>query len=77
LRLKNNKSRKIELVVEDQIPLSNNKEIKVEMKDHNKAEYNEQTGLLKWTMAVNSKEYKTLKFSYAVTYNKDMPLSLY
>ena len=77
LRLKNNKSRKIELIVEDQIPLSNNKEIKVEMKDHNKAEYNEQTGLLKWTMAVNSKEYKTLKFSYAVTYNKDMPLSLY
>ncbi len=77
LRMKNNKGKTINLMVEDQIPLSSNKEIKVALKDKGKAEYNEQTGGLKWTVAVNSKEYKTLKFSYEVTYNKDMPLSLY
>ena len=47
------------------------------MKDAGKADYNTQTGLLKWNLSVNSKEYKTLKFSYEVTYNKDMPLSMY
>lgn len=77
LRIKNNKSKPINLVVEDQIPLSQNKDIKVEMKDHGTSEYNTQTGLLKWDLSVNSKEYKTLKFSYEVTYNKDMPLSMY
>lgn len=77
LRMKNNKSKALNLVVEDQIPLSQNQGIKVEMKDAGKADYNTQTGLLKWNLSVNSKEYKTLKFSYEVTYNKDMPLSMY
>jgi len=77
LRMKNNKSKAINLVVEEQIPLSQNQGIKVEMKDAGKADYNTQTGLLKWNLSVNSKEYKTLKFSYEVTYNKDMPLSMY
>ncbi len=77
LRMKNNKSKNINLIVEDQIPVSQNKDIKVEMKDNGKSEYNIQTGLLQWNVAMNSKEYKTLKFSYAVTFNKDMPLSMY
>lgn len=77
LRMKNNKSKNINLIVEDQVPLSQNKDIKVEIKDNGKADYNEKTGLLKWTLAVNPKEYKTLKFTYAVTFNKDTPLSMY
>jgi uncharacterized protein (TIGR02231 family) len=77
LRMKNNKSKTINLVVEDQIPLTQNKDIKVEMKDNGNSEYNVQTGLLKWNLSVNPKEYKTLNFSYAVTYNKDMPLSMF
>jgi uncharacterized protein (TIGR02231 family) len=77
LRIKNNKSKAINLIVEDQIPLSQNKDIKVEIQNSGKAEYNLATGALKWDFTMNSKEYKTLKFSYAVTYNKDMPLSMY
>ncbi len=77
LRLKNNKSKILNLIVEDQIPLSQNKEIKVEMKDSGQADYNTQTGLLKWNLNMNPKDYKTLTFSYEVTYNKDMPISMY
>lgn len=77
LRMKNNKTKSLNLIVEDQVPLSSNKDIKVEMKDNGTADYNTQTGLLKWNLSVNPKEYKTLKFAYAVTYNKDMPLSMY
>ena len=77
LKMKNNKSKNINLIVEDQIPVSQNKDIKIEMKDNGNSVYNIQTGLLQWSLAMNSNEYKTLKFSYAVTYNKDMPLSMY
>ncbi len=77
LKLKNNKSKALNLVVEDQIPLSQNKDIKVEMKDIGKADYNSQTGALKWIFSLNPKEYSTLSFSYAVTYNRGMPLSMF
>ncbi len=53
------------------------KDIKIEMKDSGKANYNDKTGLLQWNTTVGTKEYKTLSFSYAVTFNKDMPLNLY
>lgn len=77
LRLKNNKSKAVNLIVEDQIPLAQSKDIKVEVKDVGKSDYNSQTGSLKWSLSVNAKEYKTVRFSYDVTYNKDMPLSMY
>jgi uncharacterized protein (TIGR02231 family) len=77
LRMKNNKSKAVNLLIEDQLPLSQNKDIKIEMKDVDKADYNDKTGLLKWNTTLETKGYKTLTFSYAVTYNKDMPLSMY
>ena len=77
LKMKNNKQRPVNLVVEDQVPVTLNKEIKIEMKDEGKAEYNEKTGLLKWTTVLDSKAYQTFTFSYAVTYNKDKSLSMY
>lgn len=77
IRMKNNKSRTINLMVEDQVPVSQNKDIKVELKEKGKADYNESLGLLKWTLNVDPKESKTIKFAYDVTFNKDMPLSLY
>jgi uncharacterized protein (TIGR02231 family) len=77
LRIKNNKGKLINLAVEDQVPVSRIKEIKVGVKDVGNANYNETTGLLKWDIALESKGYKSLKFSYEVTHNKDMPLSMY
>jgi uncharacterized protein (TIGR02231 family) len=76
LRMKNNKSKVMNLIVEDQIPVAQNKEIKVALADGGKAEYNETTGLLKWNFALGVKEYKSLKFSFDVTHNKDKPLSM-
>lgn len=77
LKLKNSKTKAVYLIIEDQVPLSQNKEIKIEMKNVGKADYNQTTGLLKWDTTLGSKEYKTLLFSYAVTCKKDMPLSMY
>lgn len=77
LRLKNNKSKILNLVIEDQIPISQISEIKIEMKDKGTADYNSTTGLLKWNLNMNPKDQKTLTFSYDVTYNKDRPIGMY
>jgi uncharacterized protein (TIGR02231 family) len=77
LRMKSNKSKAIKLIIEDQVPVSNNKDIRVEVKDTGKAELNDTTGLLKWEVSIEPKAMKELKFSYEVTHNKDMPLSMY
>ena len=76
LRLKNNKSKDLKLIVEDQIPVSQSNEIKVALKDGGKADYSEKTGQLKWTFSLGAREYKSLKFSFEVTHDKDRPLSL-
>lgn len=76
LKMKNNKSNTLKLVVEDHIPVSQNEDIKVEMKDKGSAEYNDKTGLMKWKTSINSKENKTLTFTYAITYDKSIPLSM-
>lgn len=77
LRLKSNKSKPIHLIVEDQIPLARTTDIKVAMKDHGKASYNVSNGSLKWDFNMDPKTYKSLKFTYDITHNKDMPLSMY
>ncbi|MCG3164269.1 MAG: hypothetical protein POELPBGB_00023 [Bacteroidia bacterium] len=77
LKMKNNKNNTLKLVVEDHIPVSQIEDIKVEMKDKGSAEYNDKTGLLKWNTSISSKENKTLAFTYTITYNKDMPLSMH
>ena len=76
LKMKNNKSNTLTLVIEDHVPVSQTEDIKVEMKDTGKAEYNDKTGQLKWKTSIASKESKTLTFIYTLTYNKDMPLSM-
>jgi uncharacterized protein (TIGR02231 family) len=77
LKVKNNKSGKVNLVIEDQIPLTQNKEIKIELHNKSSAEYNQTTGLLTWDTVMNTKENKSIKFSYSVTYDKDKKIMLF
>lgn len=77
LRLKSNKSKAINLIVEDQVPVSQIKDIRIAVKELNNANFNETTGLLKWDVTLDPKGYKALKFTYEITHNKDMPLSMY
>ena len=77
LKMKNNKNKTVNLVIEDQIPVSQNKDIKVELTEDGKSVFNKDTGLLKWNISLATKENKTLTFSYRVTSDKDMPLSMY
>ncbi len=76
IEIRNNNSNEIELVLEDQIPISNKENIKVTTKDIDNATHDEKTGKLTWNLKLNPSEAKTIKFSYKVRYPKDENLML-
>ncbi len=77
LTLKNTKNEKIEVTLKDQVPLSGNAEIKVGNVVTGSAEYNSQTGLLRWLVTLEPRQEKTLTFSYTVKYPKGKNLREY
>jgi hypothetical protein len=72
---KNKKKQAIDLVIEDQIPLTTDKDIEINKIEISNAEYNETTGKLLWKMKLNTGDSKTFKLSYSVKYPKDKTLS--
>jgi len=70
ITVRNNKSQKADITVNDQIPLSTNSDITVEPGDLSDASYNDKTGLLTWTFTLQPKETKKITFNYSVKYPK-------
>lgn len=70
ITVRNNKSQKVSVTIEDQIPLSNNSEIVVEKGEISGAEFDDKTGKLTWKLNLEPKESKKLTFSYTVKYPK-------
>jgi uncharacterized protein (TIGR02231 family) len=68
---KNNKSSSINLIVEDQIPVSKNKGVQVELINSSNATYNAVTGKLTWEIKLDSGTSKNTKLSFSLTYPKD------
>lgn len=74
IALKNNKSIPIKVEILDQIPVSRQKEILVELGDHEGATYNEELGKLKWELEIPANQSKRVRFTYSVKYPKDKPV---
>jgi uncharacterized protein (TIGR02231 family) len=77
ISIRNLKSVPIKIVVEDQVPLSNMEEVKVEVLEHGKAELIAETGKLRWVLEMPAKESRKQSFSYQLKYNKDKTLAAY
>lgn len=71
ISLRNNKGNSIIIEIEDQIPISKQKEIVVETGETSKAEYNKDTGKLKWIIDLAPSSTHTIKFDYTVKYPKN------
>ncbi|HRJ36820.1 MAG TPA: DUF4139 domain-containing protein, partial [Flavobacteriales bacterium] len=71
ITIRNTKSIAIEIEIEDQIPLSVQKEITVDVLEISGAEYNKENGKLIWKLSVPPGETKKLKLSYVVKYPKN------
>ena len=71
ISIRNNKKQAINIIVEDQMPVSTQKEIEVDKQEYKEASLNETTGKLTWTLQIPAATDKKLGFKYAVKYPKD------
>ncbi len=71
IEIRNLKSALVEIIVLDQIPITTNPEIEIELLDKSKANFTEKTGNLEWSLKIKPKEKQDLNFRYRVKHNKD------
>ena len=76
ITVKNNKPIDVELIIEDRIPISQNKEIKVEDMAYGDGKYNEQTGIIRWTLKLPPKATGEKSFSFTVKHPKEEMINL-
>jgi hypothetical protein len=74
--VRNNKQLPINLIVEDQFPISTQKEIEVQERKFEGAKLDDDTQRLTWQLTVEAKKENKLSFKYEVKYPKDKTLQL-
>jgi uncharacterized protein (TIGR02231 family) len=68
---RNNKKQALDLRLEDQLPVSMNKDIEVEALDYSGGRFAPETGLITWKFRMEPSAEKKIRLSYAVKYPKD------
>ena len=76
ISVRNNKATAINLVLMDRIPVSQNKEIKIDEVNTGGADYEEKKGLLTWKLTLKPKESVKKQLSYQVKYPKVKKVNL-
>lgn len=76
IAVRNNKQQPINIIVEDQFPVSTLKEIEVQDREYQGARLDNETQKLTWVMVVDSKKENKLHFRYEVKYPRDKVLQL-
>lgn len=74
--IKNTKSEQIKINVVDQIPLSTNSDISVELMDQGGGDFDKTTGGLSWHVTLAPGASHKISFSYSVRYPKDKNINL-
>ena len=75
ITVKNKKSLDIDLMLEDQVPISSDENIEINIKEISGAKREEDTGKLTWRESIPKGETKVYKIKYEVKYPKSKPLS--
>jgi len=76
IEVKNLKSNGINIILQDQLPITKNTDITIEAIDTSKGRYDDKTGIIEWDLNIKTKETKTIEFQYKVKYNKDQNLPI-
>ncbi len=71
IALRSNKAQAVNIVVEDQVPVSTNEQLRISVEETSGADYNKATGLLRWSLELPAAETKKLRFRYETKYPKD------
>ncbi|NBV68089.1 MAG: mucoidy inhibitor MuiA family protein [Flavobacteriia bacterium] len=72
----NNKSSNIELIIQDQVPMTTNGDITIEVLDKGGANELPGTGVLEWKMNLKPKDTKKITFGYRIKHPKDQQINL-
>ncbi len=70
ISVRNGKAEKINITIQDQLPLSKLKEIEVELNKKDGAKYNADNGFLTWDLEIAAKKSVKKSFDYTVKYPK-------
>jgi uncharacterized protein (TIGR02231 family) len=75
ITLKNLKNAEVNIIVEDQYPISERESIEVELLESSNATIDQKTGTLTWVLNLAANEKKKLNFKYSVKYPRSVKLS--
>lgn len=76
ITVKNQKAKNIRLIMQDQLPISRNSEIEVEVLDISKGITDPITGITEWNMRMKPSESQTVNLVYTVKYDKTKTVNL-
>jgi uncharacterized protein (TIGR02231 family) len=71
ISVRNAKAENIEIIVEDQVPVSQNSQVEVTVLDNGGAQYHKDYGKLRWEFLLKPQETRKLEYKYEVRYPKD------
>lgn len=71
ISVRNAKTETIKIVVEDQLPISQNSQIEVTPVDMGGSKYNSDTGKMIWEFSINPSETRKIVYKYDIKYPKD------
>lgn len=75
LEVKNNRQQAVQLVVEDQIPITANKEIEITDLQLAGAIHDQEKGLLRWTLELAPNQSRNLRYGFVVKYPANKTVS--
>jgi len=76
LTVHNKKNQAVVITVEDQIPVSTEKDIKIEAINISKAQFDKELGKLTWKLNLKPSETQSMNVKYSVKYPKDRKMVL-
>lgn len=76
VEIQNNKSTEIQIVVQDQYPITTQSEIQIELIEKSNAKEISGKGILEWEYSMKPGENRKMEFGYKVKHPKDQPITL-
>jgi hypothetical protein len=76
ITIRNNKTNQVRITVNDQIPVSSNSQITVEVSELSGGKHNNETGLVQWDLDLKPGETRELILTYSVRYPKNQNIIL-
>jgi uncharacterized protein (TIGR02231 family) len=72
IEVRNKRKQKIDLLIEDHIPVSQNEQLEIKLEDDGKAQYEKETGMLKWKLKLEPSQQQKIKYVYSAKYPKKL-----